>query len=134
MEREGLSWLHMECHWILLDRLLIVRVAPYSAAEVRRIVEQRAAAEHCAVTTDALDGLADAAAHGGSLRHALALLGAARVLACSENEDGVEDGGEAMTTQSGCLQLLMHHISRMFVHSSSMLARVQSVSNAVNAS
>lgn len=75
----------------LLDRLLIVRVAPYSAAEVRRIVEVRASAELCAITPEALDCLADAVASGGSLRHAMALLGAARVVASSEEEEYGEE-------------------------------------------
>ncbi len=64
----------------LLDRLLIIKLKPYSREELREIIRIRAEEEEVPLTDDALEELTDIAARH-SLRYAVQLMEPARILA-----------------------------------------------------
>ncbi|EEB09174.1 AAA family ATPase Rvb1 [Schizosaccharomyces japonicus yFS275] len=64
----------------LLDRLMIVRTLPYSAAEIKAIVQTRAKVESLNLTEAALDRLSEMG-HKTSLRYAVQLLTPASIVA-----------------------------------------------------
>lgn len=73
----------------LIDRLLIVRTLPYNKEEIKIIISKRASLEGLAISTAALDRMAN---HGltVSLRYALQLLAPAGVLSQSAGRQEIE--------------------------------------------
>ena len=73
----------------LLDRLVIVRTAPYSAAEAAQVLAVRAGVEGVTLADAAALAALGAAAASASLRHAAALLSPAAVLAAAAGREAV---------------------------------------------
>ncbi|EPT24598.1 RuvB family 1 protein [Toxoplasma gondii ME49] len=73
----------------LLDRLLIVKTAPYTISEVVQVLKIRSQAENVRLSTEALELLGEVGSHT-SLRYALQLLEPARILAEVEGHEIVE--------------------------------------------
>ena len=73
----------------LLDRLVIIRTFLYSEAEIKQIVQVRAATEGIKVDERALDILAQVGVHA-SLRYALQLLTPAQIVATTNGRDVIE--------------------------------------------
>jgi len=73
----------------LLDRLVIVRTAPYSAAEAAQVLAVRAGVEGVALADAGALAALGAAAASASLRHAAALLSPAAVLAAASGREAV---------------------------------------------
>lgn len=73
----------------LLDRLLIINTKPYSAEEIRKILEIRAEAEKVKIVEEALDYLTEVGTRT-SLRYAIQLIAPAYEVAKEENSESIK--------------------------------------------
>jgi RuvB-like protein 1 (pontin 52) len=72
----------------LLDRLLIIRTATYSGAEIKSILAVRAEVEGIKIEEDALEGLSQIGEQT-TLRYAVQLLTPSRVLAQTNGRESI---------------------------------------------